>query len=133
MVLGGPSTVPHWSMVGRDQIFSYGWSRGLLLGGDYLQYDRRILRVELRVGIFRLKIRPPHTHAVSLTLVISACSDSSMPLLPCTCLLNNSKWCLASFVSHSSCTVLLLRCFLLNITACTAAYSMGGRTIERNS
>ena len=33
-------------------------------------------------------------------------------------------------VSAFSCTVLLYRCFLLNITACTAAH-MGGRTFER--
>ena len=32
-------------------------------------------------------------------------SDSAMPLLLCTCLCNNSKWCWPSFVSPSSCTV----------------------------
>ena len=70
----------------------------------------------------------------SLALVICVCSDSAMPLLSCTCLCNNSKWCLAvpSFVSPSSCTVLLLRCFLLNITACTAA-QLDGRTFERRA
>ena len=42
-----------------------------------------------------------------------------MPLLSCTCLIcNNSKWCLLSFVSPSSCTVLLLHCFLFNKIAC---------------
>ena len=38
-----------------------------------------------------------------------------MPFLSCTCLSNNSKLCLPSFVSHSSCRALLLLCFLLNI------------------
>ena len=38
--------------------------------------------------------------------------------LSCTCLSNNSKWCLHSFVSPSPCTALLLWCFLLNIRAC---------------
>ena len=37
-----------------------------------------------------------------------------------------------SFVSTSSYTVLLLRCFLLNITACSAA-QLGGRTFERRA
>ena len=50
----------------------------------------------------------------------------------CSCLCNNSKWCLPSFVSPSSCTVLLLCCFLLNITACTAA-QLGGCTFERRA
>ena len=36
------------------------------------------------------------------------------------CLCNNSKWFLPSFVSSFSCTVLLLWCFLLDITGCTA-------------
>ena len=49
---------------------------------------------------------------------ICACSDSAMPLLSCTCLRNSSNGaCLPSC------------CFLLNITACTAA-KMGGRTFE---
>ena len=38
--------------------------------------------------------------------------------LSCTCLCNNNKWCLPSFVSPSPCTVLLLQYFLLNKTAC---------------
>ena len=38
----------------------------------------------------------------------------------------------ASFVSPSSCTVLLLQCFLLNITACTTA-QLGGCTFERRA
>ena len=80
--------------------------------------------------MFRSKIRPPHT--VSLALVIWACSDSAMPLLSCACLCNNSKWCLPSFVSPSSCTVLFLHCFLLNITVCTAA-QLSGRTFERRA
>ena len=38
------------------------------------------------------------------------------------CLWNNRKWCLLSFVSPtSSCTVLILWCFLLNVTACATA------------
>ena len=57
----------------------------------------------------------PTSHAVSLVLVICTCSDSALPLLSCACFTDNSKWCLPSFVSPSSCTVLLLRCFLLNI------------------
>ena len=61
----------------------------------------------------------PILHTVSLALFMCACSDFAMPLLSCTCLCNNSKLCLPSFVSPSSATVLLLRCFLLNITACT--------------
>ena len=51
----------------------------------------------------------PTSHAVSLALVICACSDSSMTLLSCACLRNNSNGaCLPSR-------------FLLNITVCTAA------------
>ena len=41
------------------------------------------------------------------------------------CLCNNSKWCLPSIVSPSSCTM-LLQCFLLSITAFTRAYIGGG-------
>ena len=52
----------------------------------------------------------PTSHAVSLALVVCTCSDSAMPLLSCTCLRNNSIG-----------ARLLLWCFLLNITACTAA------------
>ena len=58
--------------------------------------------------------------------------DSAMPLLSCAWLRNNSKWCPPSFVSPSFCTVLLLQCFLLNITACTVA-QIGGRTFERKA
>ena len=53
------------------------------------------------------------------------CSDSEIPctylliqyasFLSCTCLYNDSKWCLPSIVSPSSCTALLLWCFLLGI------------------
>ena len=75
----------------------------------------------------------PTLHAVSLALDICACSDSAMPLLSCACLCNNSKWCLPSFVSPSSCTVLLLGCFLLNITACSTAAQLGGYTFERRA
>ena len=82
-----------------------------------------------RVVIFLSTIRPPHT--VSLALVICTCSDSVMPLLLCACLCNNSKWCLPSFVSPSSCTVLLLHCFLLNIRASNAA-QLGGHTFKCN-
>ena len=74
----------------------------------------------------------PTSHAVSVALVIYTCSDSAMPLLSCAYLCNNSKLCLPSFVSPSSCTVLLLGCFLLNITACTAA-QLGGHTFERRA
>ena len=63
------------------------------------------------------KIRPPHT-LVTLALFMYTCCDSSMPLLSCICLCNSSKWCLPSFVSPSSCTVLLLQCFLLSSMYC---------------
>ena len=59
----------------------------------------------------------PTSHAVSLALFMYACSDSAM-LFPCACL---CKWCLSSFVSPSSCSVLLLWCFLVDVTACTMA------------
>ena len=68
----------------------------------------------------------PTSHSVSLALVICACCDSSMPLLSCTCLCNNSKWCLLSFVSPSSCTVVLLQCFLLNIYNSTLRHKVVG-------
>ena len=64
--------------------------------------------------IFLSKIRPPHMqlvwpylckHAVILQRLF--CHE-----------LNNSKWCLPSFVSTSPCTMLLPRCLLLNLTAC---------------
>ena len=48
------------------------------------------------------------------------------PFLSCACLCNNTKWCLPSFVSPSSCIVLLLCC----TTACTGA-QIGGHTVER--
>ena len=54
----------------------------------------------------------PKSHAVSLALVLCACSDSAMPLLLCVCLHNNSKWCLPSFASPFFRTVLLLLWFL---------------------
>ena len=66
----------------------------------------------------------PSSHAVTLALVIWARSNSSsMPLLSWACLLNNSKWCMPSYVSPSSYTVLLLWCFLL--------ITMGGHTFKR--
>ena len=52
----------------------------------------------------------PISHAVSLALFVCACSDSAMPFLSCASLCNNSKWCLPSFASPSSCNVLLLQC-----------------------
>ena len=39
-----------------------------------------------------------------------SCSDSVMPLLSCTCLCNNSKWCLTSFYSPSFNSVLTCTC-----------------------
>ena len=51
----------------------------------------------------------PTSHTVSLALFIYACCDSAILLLSCACLCNNSKWCLPSFVSPSSYTV--LQCF----------------------
>ena len=68
--------------------------------------SKRGVGVFSRVVIFLLKIRPPH---MQLVIVMYACSDSAMPLLSRTCLCNNSKWCLPSFVSSSSYTVLLLQ------------------------
>ena len=63
----------------------------------------------------------PHT-------VLFVCSDSAMPYA-----ITTNKWYLPSFVSPSSCNVLLLlRCFLLNITACTTA-QVGGCTFERKA
>ena len=56
----------------------------------------------------------------NLALVICTGSDSVMPPLSCASL-HNSKLCLPSFVSTTSYMVLLLWCFLLNITACTVA------------
>ena len=53
----------------------------------------------------------PTSHAVRLALVICACSDSAMLLLSA----------LAYAIPVMSAFVLLLWCFLLNITACTAA------------
>ena len=38
-----------------------------------------------------------------------------MPLLSCACLCNNSKLCLPSFVSPSSCIVVLLQCFYCTV------------------
>ena len=53
----------------------------------------------------------------SLALFMYTCSDPAMSLsLSCTCL---CKWCLPSFVSPSSCTVLLLRRFLHNRMYCS--------------
>ena len=68
--------------------------------------SKRGVGVFSRVVIFRLKIHLPH---IQLVIVMYACSDSAMPLLSRTCLCNNSKWCLPSFVSPSSYIVLLLQ------------------------
>ena len=60
--------------------------------------------------------------------------NSTTSLLSCACLYNNSKWYLSSFVSPSSCTVLLLWCFLLNITTCTVVcINRWGCAFERKS
>ena len=72
-----------------------------------------------KVVIFLSK-NTPTSHAVSLVQDVYACSDSAMPFLSSACLCNNNKWCLPSSVSPSPCTVLLLLCFRLNITTCTA-------------
>ena len=69
----------------------------------------------LKVGVFsRVVIKyahlTPHTsHAVSLHLFAYSFGDSALPLLSCACLHNNSKWYLPSFVSPSSCIVLLIQ------------------------
>ena len=62
-----------------------------------------------KLVIFLLKIRPPHTQLYLCNHAVF-CNAS----LSCSCLCNNSKWCLSSSVSRSSCTVLLLWCFLLH-------------------
>ena len=69
-----------------------------------------------------LKKATPISHAISLALFI-ICSHAKILqcLLSFACLCKNSKWQLPSFVSPSSCTVLLLWWFLLKITTCTAA------------
>ena len=64
----------------------------------------------------------PTSHTASLTQLMYTCCDFAMPLLSSACLCNNSKCCLASLVTPSSCTVLLLWCFLLKYPA-----EMGGR------
>ena len=43
----------------------------------------------------------------------STCRDSVIPLLSCAYLCNSSEW--LSFVCPSTCTVLLLQCFLLKV------------------
>ena len=55
------------------------------------------------------------TVTVAQFVHVYACSDSAMPLLSHACL---CKWCLSSFVSPSSCTLLLLWSFMLNMTSC---------------
>ena len=70
--------------------------------------------MNLRGGgcIFEMSLQNmPTSRAVSLALFMYACCDSAMPLLSCACLCNNSKWCLPSFVSPSSYTV--LQCYLI--------------------
>ena len=80
--------------------------------------SKRRVGVFSRVVIFLSK-NTPTSRAVSLALVMYACSDSAMPLLSFTCLCNNSKLCLPPFVSPSSCKVLLRWCFLLNCMYCS--------------
>ena len=48
------------------------------------------------------------------------------------CIFESCDISLPSFVSPSSASLVLLWCFLLNITACTAA-QLGGRTLERRA
>ena len=75
------------------------------------------------MGVFsKVVICPPHKWLVY----------SCMPTMILQCFFCNSKWCLPSFVSPSSCIVLFFQCFLPNITACTAA-GIGGRTSERKA
>ena len=78
---------------------------------------------ELKWGIFEscdISLEnTPTSHAVSPALFMY--SDSTMLILSCAWLYNNSKWCLPSIVSPSSCTLLLLWCFLLHNRMCTAA------------
>ena len=74
----------------------------------------------------------PTSHTVSLALVICACSDSASYASFVMHLLMQQQQIVPSFVSPSSCTVLFLCCFLLNITACTAA-QLSGHTFERRA
>ena len=69
----------------------------------------------------------PTSHPVSLALLTYAYSCSAMPLLSYTCLRNNSKWCLPSFVCPLASLVLLAY-----ITACNTAY-IGGHTFKRKA
>ena len=55
----------------------------------------------------------PILHAASLALFMCTCSNSAMLF----CHVLEMQMCLPSFVSPSSCMVLLLWCFLLNMTA----------------
>ena len=72
--------------------------------------------------------KTPTPHIVSLVLFVW----HAMPFLSCPGLCSNSKWCLPSFVSPSSHTMLLPQCFLLNITVCTTPH-IGVRTFERKA
>ena len=80
-----------------------------------------------RVVIFRSKIPPHHTQLVYIALLMYAYSGSAMPLLSYTCLRNDSKWCLPSFVCPLASLVLLAY-----ISACNTAY-IGGHTFERKA
>ena len=68
------------------------------------------------MGVF-CDICTPHTRQVQLVQPYLCRHAVILQCLFChrACLCNNSKWCLPSFVSPSSYTVLLLWCFLLNI------------------
>ena len=58
---------------------------------------------------FSLQIRPPHTQSTCSSICVWFCNAFCHAL---ACICNNSKWCLPSFLSSSSCTVLLLQSFL---------------------
>ena len=86
-----------------------------------------------RVVIFLSKIRPPHTQLVYSPCYLCMqwfCYASFCHALAYATTANGV--CLHLLVPGSSCTVLLLHCFLLNITACTAA-QLGGCTFERRA
>ena len=61
----------------------------------------------------------PASPAVSLALVMYACSDSAMVVLSQACSCNNSKLCLPSFVSLSFCTVITGQCCFFGASCLT--------------
>ena len=70
--------------------------------------SKRGMGILSRVVIFR----PIYVHMQTSINSMYTCGASVVPLLSCICLCNNSKWCLPSFVSPSSCSALLFWCFL---------------------